>query len=248
MALSKKDILTQLEREILPLQGFRPPSPGNAVDIGLGPIEGAFPNGVFPTGAIHEFLSAGAEGAAASGGLIAGLLAGLMRKGGACLWIGAGRTIFPPALKAFGIEADRVIFVDLQREKEVLWTMEEALTCEGLAAVVGEMREIGFIASRRLQLAVEKSRVTGLILRKDLRRPDTIACVARWRVTPLRSELPEGLPGVGFPRWRVELLKVRNGYPGMWEVEWSAGKFRVLAETAMAGLVPLSLEQRRKTG
>jgi len=33
------------------------------------------------------------------------------------------------------------------------------------------------------------------------------------------------LPGVGFPRLNVELLKVRNGKPGSWQVEWANGKF-----------------------
>lgn len=39
--------------------------------------------------------------------------------------------------------------------------MEEALKCGGLAAVVGEVQDISFTASRRLQLAVEQSGVTG---------------------------------------------------------------------------------------
>lgn len=255
------DIIAQLQKEILPLQGFRPPSAGTAVDMGLGPVEAAFPNGIFPTGAVHEFLAAGAEDAAASGGLIAGLLAGLMRKGGPCVWIGCRRTIFPPALKAFGIEPDRVIFADLRREKDVLWAMEEALKCEGLAGVVGEMSEIDFTASRRLQLAVESSRVTGFILRRDARKTNTVACVARWKVSSLASEAEGGLPGVGFPRWRVELEKIRNGRPGTWVVEWSAGMFQVLAATdtgtiipgwAIADIIPALItipdRERRKTG
>jgi len=34
--------------------------------------------------------------------------------------------------------------------------MEEALKCAGLAAVIGEVREMDFKQSRRLQLAVEQ--------------------------------------------------------------------------------------------
>src|SRR5450631_649056 len=98
--------------------------------------------------------------------------------------------------------------------------MEEALKCEGLAAVAGEIPHIDFTASRRLQLAVEKSSVTGLLLRHRPRQLNTIACVARWQINPLPSELEDDLPGVGFPRWNVELLKVRNGKPGAWQMEW----------------------------
>jgi protein ImuA len=249
MPATKNDIISQLQKDILPLLGFKPPSAGMAVDVGLGPVEAAFPNAIFPTGAVHEFLSASAESGAACGGFVAGLLAGLMRRGGACMWISSSRTLFPSALKAFGIEPDQIIFVDLPREKDVLWAMEEALKCEGLAAVVGEMREISFTASRRLQLAVEKSRVTGFILRPQPRSLSTVACVARWKITPLSSELEEGMPGVGFPRWNVELLKIRNGKPGTWQVEWSAGRFHPIFE-AISPLSQVLQEepQRRKTG
>jgi hypothetical protein len=43
-------------------------------DLGLGPVAAAFPDGVFPTGAIHEFISSSPEDTAASGGFIAGLV------------------------------------------------------------------------------------------------------------------------------------------------------------------------------
>jgi len=44
--------------------------------------------------------------------------------------------------------------------------------------------------------------------------------------------LKNGMPGVGFPRWQIELLKVRNGKPGKWTVEWSAGRFIQVDENA----------------
>jgi protein ImuA len=227
---TKKDIISQLRKDILLWEGFKPPKAGNAGTFGLGPVEAAFPNGVFPTGTIHEMVCPTLEQAAATGGFMAGLLASLMQQGGACLWIGLSRKLFPPSLMAFGVEPDRMIFVDLQREKDVLWAMEEALKCEGLAAVIAELREISFAQSRRLQLAVENSRVTGFLLRNDPRKVGTTTCVARWQITPLPSE-PEGnLPGVGFPRWQVDLLKVRNGNPGSWKLEWVDGRFAAIEE------------------
>ena len=77
-------------------------------------------------------------------------LSALMRNGGASsLDQFIQRTIFPPALKFFGIAPDKIIFIDLQKEKDILWAMEEALKCDGLAAVIGEMQELSFTASRR---------------------------------------------------------------------------------------------------
>ena len=226
----KIDVREKLQKEILSLQGFRTPSRGNRIDFGLGDIEKAFPNHTFPTGAVHEFLSHVPANTATTSGFITGILNGLMRKGGACLWISTRRTVFPPALKVFGIQPDKIIFIDLKREKDVLWAFEEALKCEALAAVVGELNEITFSESRRLQLAVEQSRVTGFLHRTNPRSVNTLACVSRWKITTLSSELEKGMPGVGFPRWHVELSKVRNGEPGSWKLEWSEGRFRHVEE------------------
>ena len=55
------------------------------------------------------------------------------------------------------------------------------------------------------------------------------------------SESVDGLPGLGFPRWNVELLRVRNGQPGNWVMEWNEGRFNTVThnvfveETKMTG-------------
>jgi protein ImuA len=227
MTVKKANIIAQLQRDILPLQGFRPVSGGMALDMGWGRINDAFPQGTFPLGAVHELLCSGSDtDTAASAGFMGCLLSALMQNRGALVWISACRTLFPPALKSFGIEPDRVIFVDLQKERDVIWAVEEALKCSALSAVVGELPEISFTNSRRLQLVVEQSRVTGFIFRRNPRNLNTTACVSRWKITPLPSITEGGLPGIGFPRWNVELLKVRNGRPGAWQIEWAAGRFR----------------------
>ena len=225
MELVKRDIIARLQREVLSLQGYKPASAGEEVDLGWGIVEKAFPNSTFPLSAVHEFLHDGPESAAATSGFISCLLSTLMRKRGACLWISSSRMLFPPALKFFGIEPDQIIFVDLRKEREVLWALEEGLKCNALAAVVGEVRDIGFTASRRLQLAVESSGVTGFLIRQSTGSAKTIASVSRWRISSVPSALEDGLPGVGFPRWNIELLKVRNGRPGIWQMEWRAGEF-----------------------
>ena len=225
MELVKRDIIARLQREVLSLQGYKPASAGEEVDLGWGEVEHAFPNSTFPLSPVHEFLHDGPESAAATSGFISCLLSTLMRKRGACLWISSSRMLFPPALKFFGIEPDQIIFVDLRKEKDVLWALEEGLKCNALAAVIGEVKDIGFTASRRLQLAVESSGVTGFLIRQSTPSTKTIASVSRWRIQSLPSELDEGMPGVGFPRWNVELSKVRNGRPGIWQLEWRAGEF-----------------------
>jgi len=238
MTEAKKELIDRLQKNILQWEGYRQPPAGTQDLVGLGAVEAAFPNGVFPLGTVHELVCADTEQATACGGFVSGLLSVLMQNGGACLWIGLSGNVFPLALKAFGIEPDRVIFVQVHKDKEALWVMEEALKCAGLAAVVGEVGEIDFKQSRRLQLAVEQSRVTGFVMRNHSDKIGSTACVARWQIKPLPSESVDGLPGIGFPRWQVELLRVRNGQPGKWVMEWAEGKFR-----PVVAIVPEQLEQ-----
>jgi len=49
------------------------------------------------------------------------------------------------------------------------------------------------------------------------------------------------LPGIGFPRWNVELLKVRNGKPGSWQMEWKSTGFRLVQQPAI-----ITVEEQRK--
>lgn len=217
-----KSIIEQLQKQILNLQGNRRATDEPALGIGLAFIEAAFPERVFPRGALHELISTSPEAAACTSGFISVILSKLNHKGGSCLWVSTipRRCIFPPGLKSFGIDPERILFVDARNTKETLWVLEEALKCEALCAVVGELSEISFNDSRRLQLAVEKSRVTGFIHRYRPKAENVVACVSRWKITPLASSVPGALPGVGYAKWNVELCKVRNGLPVSWQVEW----------------------------
>ena len=213
-----------LRSEILHLEGFR--SRRNVtLDIRLGPIINAFPNAGFPIGAVHEFLSERPEDLASTSGFISALSSSLMGKKGVAFWISTSRMLYPPALKSFGIEPDRFIFVDLHKEKDVLWATNEALKCNAISAVITQVREIDFNTSRRIQLAVEQSEVTGFIIRSNCKHIGPTACVSRWKISSLSSESHEDLPGVGFPKWKVELLKIRNGRPGAWDMQWANGRF-----------------------
>lgn len=242
MLAQKIDIISQLQHEINLLEGFKPGN-NSAIDIELGAIKNAFPNSSFPLGAVHEFLIHGLESSAATSGFITGLLSALMRDGGMSVWISASRTLFPPALRNFGISPDQFIFIDLKKEKDITYAMEEALKCAALTAVIGEVQEINFTTSRRLQLAVEKSQVTGFVLRNSSRNPNITACVSRWKIISLPSDVADDLPGIGFPQWKVELLRIRNGKSGSWNVRWVNGKFQILDEPAFT-----LQEQRKKTG
>lgn len=243
MIPDRADIIADLQRQILPLEGFKPLSSYAYEDIGLGAIKEAFPNNEFPFGAIHEFMCSTPEDKAATSGFVAGMLSSMMRRGGHCIWVSPVRMIFPPALSWYGIDAERIVFIEVQKEKERLWVIEEALKCDGLCGVIGEVQDLSYMASRRLQLAVEQSRVTGFIFRLSPRNINTTACIARWKIGSLSGALTGSAPGLGFPRWQVELLKVRNGRTGSWQIEWAVNRFK-----HVPAMKVIEEEQQRKAG
>ena len=227
MGLQKADIIAALQKDILLLQGFKPASSAHTDNAGLDCIRDAFTASNFPLGAIHEFICSTQEDLAVSAAFVTGITASLMKSGASAIWISSAKNIFPPALLHFGIPSHNIIFIHLQKEKEKLWAMEEALKCDALAAVIADIKEISFTDSRRFQLAVERSKVTGFLLRHQPRNFAT-AAVTRWKITS--APTPESdLPGVNFPAWNVALLKVRNGKPGSWKMEWNKG-FQLISE------------------
>ena len=237
MLANKHSAFASLQKEILQLAGFKNIH-NTLIDSKLWPISESFPNRSFPVGAVHEFLVPEAGADAATNGFIGGLLSSLMGNSGAVLWISNSRTVFPPALINLGLRSDRFVFVDLRRDKDVIWAMDEALKCASLSAVVGEVHDLNFTESRRLQLAVEQSEVTGFVVRNNSKSPVTTACISRWKITSLPSEPIENLPGIGYPKWKVELLRIRNGKPGKWEVEFKNNRFYVLNDQSSQAVTP----------
>lgn len=217
-------VVSGLRADILRFEGFKSANE-TSNDLGLGPITFSFPTPSFPTGAVHEFIPATSADTGSMNGFVASLLGLLAGNSGVILWVSLSQSLFPPALRSFGIQPDRVLFVQPKNDQEALWTIEEALKCGALTAVVGETKDFDFTVSRRFQLAVEQSGVTGFMLRRHGDKLNPSASVCRWRIRSHKSEQFEGIPGIGFPCWRVELLKVRNGKPGAWDVQWVHNRF-----------------------
>lgn len=225
----KQEILSNLRKQILLMEGFKEPL--LAEDANLGRINEAFPNGVFPFSALHEFFCFNQEEITSSSAFIAAMLSLRYRKNATTVWISPTRKIFPPALKSFGIEPHQVLFLNIKKEKDISWAINEALTCSSLSAVVGEMPEMSITASRRFQLTIEDAGVGCFILRSNPKNLLTTA-VSRWHIQSLPSIAEKDFPGISFPRWQVNLLKVRNGKTGSWDVEWTGKGFRYPSKLA----------------
>lgn len=217
------EIIHKLRSDILRLEHFCS-VPEENLHMEWGAIKQSFPNGTFPLAAIHEFMAATPEETTSSAAFITALSTMLLKENGMALWVNTSSSIFPPALQTMGIAPDRFIFLQVKNNKEVLWVLEEALKCAALTIVIGEVHQLDFNESRKLQLAVEESKVTGFIIRQS-KHTTTTASASRWKISSLPSDLINGLPGIGFPKWKVELLRVRNGKPGSWQMQWHKGKF-----------------------
>ena len=170
---------------------------------------------------------------------------------GAILWAVRQDTPFAPRLAAFGLDPDRVIFCRCPNDSETLAALEEALRTKGIAAAVGEVGHVTLTQSRRLHLICEASKATGLLLRRNFhgascaRKPQASAATSRWRVGFAPTE-PE-VPGLGTPRWWLDLLYCRGGMPASFLVEWNdeTHHLRLVAKLADHETMPDDARLRR---
>jgi protein ImuA len=236
MRAGQQTMLAELRHQIERLDGGR--HSRRPLPFAVAAIDHRLPQGGLALGALHEMVEAGpaAEFAGAATLFTAGIAARLK---GPVLWCLKRRDLFAPGLMNAGLHPDRVIYAETFHERDVLAAMEEGLREKGLAAVIGEVTRLGLTASRRLQLAAEASGVTALALRrwwtvaeKELTGLPS-AAVTRWRISPFASHAPPA-PGLGRPRWRVELLRCRGGEPHSWIVEACDAKGRLALPADLA--------------
>ena len=191
--------------------------------FGLAEVDSRLPDGGLARGALHE-VAGGGNGAidgAAAALFAAGIAA---RTKGKVLWCVTKPDLFAPALSQAGLKSGRVIYLEGGDEKTVLACFEEGLRHGGLGAVVAEVAHLPMTASRRLQLAAEGSDTIGIALRRWRRQTEAAdfgqptAATTRWRISALPST-PLPVPGVGRPRWLVELIRCRAGESADFELE-----------------------------
>ena len=224
----KARLLADLRHEIRRLEGngaaaddvAPPPCP-----TGFDELDTHLPAGGLDRAALHEIAGVPGVGRASASGFALHLLGRLagpaasppVSKAAPVLWCLRASDLYGPGIAAFGFESieTRLIVARGRNADEVLWAMEEGLASGVPAAVLGEPGRLparmAQAAHRRLQLAAEDHGVTALLLGDDVPHGNVgflpTPAHTRWRVAPA----PGG-------RWRLELLKCRNGRPGQWTV------------------------------
>jgi len=196
------------------------------VPLGVAPVDGVLGGGL-EGGILHEIAAAReAEIAAACG--FALLLAA--RTAGPVIWIAEDMALYEsgtpygPGLDDLGLHPERFIMVAAPKSRDVLWAVEETLSCRGMGAVIGEIRQasLDLTATRRLSLAAGRCGAVALLLRSAPGR-DASAAATRWIVKAVPSQAkPRAMTlGPGPPRFALSLVRNRRGPPGSWVLEWN---------------------------
>jgi len=154
-------------------------------------------------------------------------LALMRQREGDFAWISNRQNLYAPGLAAWGIDPGRGIFIATRSNQESLWAFEEVLRSGSVGAAIAELDKLSLTASRRLQLAAEKSGIAGLALRRwrlggeaYQGQAQPIAALTRWRVHANPSHI--SARGISL---NIDLWRQKGGHPFTWQVEFYRGKF-----------------------
>lgn len=148
-------------------------SAGTVLASGYPALDAQLPGGGWPVGAMTELLQV--QSGAGEWGLLLPALAQLLPAGAAAAAAGAGRAALTgaaartvlvlvgaphmplgPALRARGLDAQRLLWVRTDTPAARAWACEQALRCADVAAVLAWLPQVRPEALRRLHLAAQE--------------------------------------------------------------------------------------------
>ena len=124
---------------------------------------------------------------------------------------------------------DRMLVAQVEDAVQMQACAEEALRSGAVSVVVADVTEpLSFTAGRRLQLAAELGRATGLLLIGE--GMGNNAAESRWHCTPLHDVASGGrfcsFGDSTLQRW--QLIKNKKGTLGFWDIAWDAAAHRII--------------------
>ena len=142
--------------------------------------------------------------------------------GGAVMWISENwqtGQINPAGFSAY-LDPQNLLTSKVKDQDEGLAVMEESLRSGAISLAVIELsKPLSFTAGRRLQLAAETGRSTGICIISESMGNN--AAESRWRCTPLFDPKDSTLQ-----RW--EIIKNKSGTLSAWDVRWDAQTRRII--------------------
>jgi protein ImuA len=221
LLLPPRGAVTELRRAIDAMASPAGDGRKGVVPFGVADLDHALDGGL-ALGALHEIAAERESEIVAASGLALALAARQKRP---VLWIAEDMALvesgtpYGPGLDDLGLAPERLIAVTAAKTRDVLWTMEEALTCRGVGAVIGEIRSpcLDLIATRRLSLAAGRSDQLALLMRTQ---PGTDASTAATRAIVGAMPSAAQVAGSGS-RLAFTLTRNRRGFLGSWHLEWN---------------------------
>ncbi len=144
-----------------------------------------------------------------------------MRHPGPLVWIAPSHIPELPMLRGLprGV-GERLHLFRPNGETDLLWCIEEALRAAPVSLVIAEPEKpLSLTAGRRLQLAAEAGRTTGLMLiRQDA---GSNATETRWACEPLAGTAADST------RHQWALNKNKKGTLGIWTLNWNGASAAV---------------------
>jgi protein ImuA len=206
----------------------------------------------------HELLGSGPGDECASLGLALNMSWEACTSTGKnlCVCVLAGEAqergrLYGHGLDAMGIAAESTVMVTAAREKDLLWTLEEALASGAFGAVVAtvgkEERLYAFPQSRRLKLRSAET-ATPLFLLRHWQSGGATAATGRWRVTALPSRSPGKHGDFSFPgpsRLQLRLERMGSLRPQSWEIEFDATRHLHMVPLLEHGPDGTAIKRRR---
>lgn len=207
------------------------------------------PNGL-PRAAVHEVFLSESETVPylPSAFIIAGIYKAINSQANPAarrkftLWIGRDRWPTPYAIPE-ELRAD-AYFLDPNTDKKLFWTLDAALRCPAVGAVVTHCERMPFTLSQRFALAARSSGVIGIITRphKALQTPS--ASPFRWEVAPYPSANRES------PSWLITLHKAKQSLPqnNKWIVDYEDETFSLRIPPVLVSRSSEEFTQERAAG
>jgi protein ImuA len=146
--------------------------------------------------------------------------------GGMILWICEARQAGHINPAGFGnyLEPQNLLLTKAKDQADVLAVAEEGLRSGAVRLVVMELtKPLGLTEGRRLQLAAEAGKSTGLCLIPE--GMGSNAAETRWRCIPIFDPISD-LGDSTLGRW--EIIKNKSGTLSAWDVKWDAEARRVI--------------------
>lgn len=224
----RREALEQLRRQ---LRGVHRAASENlsGTPTGLAVLDQLLPGGGIPEASVIEWISEYPGQSAAS--LAIRCAAPLLQRPGCLAVIDQNREFHPAAVTAQGIPLSRLLLVRIPPEpstssllrlpksaagisehSQVLWALEQTARCRGVRVVLAWLQRCTSAVVRRLQLAVESSRVVLMLMRppQALQQPS---------FADLRLHVSGNSMQGRFRRIQVRLLRARHSLQSVGSAE-----------------------------